>query len=86
MPEASLNDGQVERIVRCLLKVTDAKVVTKDNLTFIGLIVASQDVEQGAFARAVLGDETHLLAFADAEAEVAKERLVPHTSCQILYL
>ena len=51
-----------------LLQVTDAKVVMEDNLPFVGLVVATKDVEQRAFARAVLGDETHFLSLANTEA------------------
>lgn len=53
----------------------------EDNLTLVGLILASQDVQERALARAVLGDETHLLPLAYAEAEVLEERFVPHPAC-----
>ena len=86
VPEASLDDGQVEGIVRGLLQVTDPKVIMEDDLPFVCLVLAAKDVQERAFARAVLGDKTHLLPFADAEAEVAEKRLIPYTSRQILYL
>ena len=86
VPEASLNNSQVERIVGRLLQVTDAKVVMEDNLPLVGLVFASQDVEQRAFARAVLGDKTHFLPLTNTKAEVAEKRLVSHTSRQILCL
>ena len=93
VPEAGLDDGQVEGIVGCLLQIADAQVVAEDHLPLVGLIRAIQDVEQRAFACTVLGDKTHFLSFADAEAEVAEQCLVPyeqclvpHTARQILYL
>ena len=86
VPEAGLDDGEVEGIVGRLLQIADTQPVAVDDLTFIGLVGAAQDVEQGAFACSVLGNKPHLLPFADAEAEVREECLVPHPSRQILYL
>ena len=56
------------------------------HLSLIGLVLAAKNVQQRAFARAVLGDESHLLPLSDAEAKVMEERLVANASRQILNL
>ena len=80
MPEASLDDGEVEGIAGRLLQVADPQAVAVDDLPLVGLVGAAQDVEQGAFARSVLGNKAHLLPFAYAEAEVREEGPVPYPS------
>ena len=86
MPETGLDDREVEGIVGRLLQIADPDSVAVDDLPFVGLVGTAQDVEQGAFARSVLGNKPHLLPFAYAEAEVGEKCLVPHPSRQILYL
>lgn len=86
MPKASLDDGEFGWIAGRLFQITDAQVVMEYHLSLIGLVLAAKDVQQRAFARAVLRDESNFLSLSDAEAKVMEERLVANASRQILNL
>ena len=60
-------------------------VATEGDLAAVGQFLAGDDVEQGAFAVSVAGDEGGLLSGVDAEADVFEQQLVAKRFGEVFY-
>ena len=59
---------------------------TLDDLSFVIVLKATDDVEQRALARTIAGYQTHAAAFVNGEGNVAEEFKLAKTLRQVLYV
>ena len=82
--EAGINDGHCRVVLGRLTQVTDSQIAPLDDLPFVIVFKATDDVEQRALARTIASYQANAPAFVDGKGNVAEEFKLAETLRQML--
>ena len=86
MIETGVEHGLVRVELGRLLQEAHLQVTTEHDVAAVVTLLAGKDGEQRRLSRAVLRYQSHLLAFANGEADIAKQRQGAKRLGQVLYV